>query len=53
MDKRILALKRVRETFKRIYINNPDSLGLRYKIDLLTEELSRLTCIQLIKTKFN
>ncbi len=49
MDKRILALKRLRKVFKRLYVNNPDSMGLRLKIDLLTEELARLTCIQTIK----
>ena len=53
MNKRIMALKRLRDTFKSIYMNNPDSLGLRLKIDLLTTEIIRLNTIQIIKIKFN
>ena len=53
MNKRILAIKRLRKVFKRLYMNNPDSMGLRLKIDLLTQEIVRLNTIQIIKIKFN
>ncbi len=49
MQKKILALKRLRKVFRNVYLNNPDSMGLRLKIDLLTTEIVRLNTIQTIK----
>ncbi len=49
MEKKIIALKRLRKVFKRLYMNNPDSMGLRLKIDLLTTEIVRLNAISIIK----
>jgi hypothetical protein len=51
MQKRILALKKLRKLFRSLYIDNPDSIGLRYKIDLLTSEIVRLRCVQSCKNR--